>query len=114
MRKNVWKKVVVEVESRKVLGRAPREELQTERQFLEGRMVFDGFKNGNAHGAHPKQLSGLIRKSCAIQSDGDRTQKLHSEWSSVHDKIVHRKGIIKELQEQLEKDEIHEQEAREK
>ena len=61
-----------------------------------------------------KGKSSWSRKSCAIQPDGDRTRKLHAEWSSVHDKIVHREGIIKELKEQLEKDEIHEQEAKDK
>ena len=76
-------------------------------------MVFTELEKEQLRWRIESKLKLLQQKQYALMSDGARTQKWHSEASSVHGKIVHREGIIKKLEEQMEKDERHVQEIKE-
>ena len=95
-----------------------KEDVQNERQvtMFQNKSTWSSMilkKNGSLERMENKR-KWLEQKDYAIRSEGDHRPKLHSEWTSVHDKIAHKEAYIKKLQEQLEKDDKHVQETRDK
>ena len=77
-------------------------EIQKERQILllekksmEGSVVIGDFQ---------RERLVVEQKEHAIQPEGNWTQKIHSEWTSVHDKIAHKEEKTKKPREQLDKE----------
>ena len=104
MRVEAWKTAGVDMRIKEVLRCTPKKEYKKRGTFscLRGSQweaVWSSMilkKNGSLC-ALINNFKWLDQKEYAIQSEGDRTQNQHSEWTSVHDKIAHKEGNIKKL-----------------